>query len=644
MDNRPQSDTVSRARTSSAGVERRLSVGAEIQPGGGVHFRVWAPAAREVAVEFDDRTRHPLVAESGGYFSGLVEAACTGTRYRFRLDGGPTALPDPVSRFQPDGPHGSSEIIDPGAFAWRDGEWRGVPRERLVIYEMHIGTFTPEGGWAAASRHLPALAELGITCIEMMPVADFPGRFGWGYDGVDLFAPSRLYGRPDDLRRFVDDAHALGMAVILDVVYNHLGPDGNYLKSFAPAYFTDRHGNEWGEALNFDGPDAAPVREFFVANAGYWIAEYHFDGLRLDATHQIFDGSPDHVLAAIGRRVREAAGGRTTFIAVENDDQVARIVRAPEVGGYGLDALWNDDFHHAARVALTGRREGYYSSYLGTANEFIAVAKHGFLYQGQYSALHGRPRGTLAFDLDPLCFVVCLENHDQIAHSGAGKRGRELSSPGCWRAMTTQLLLGPGIPMLFQGEEFDASSPFLYFADHEAELSRLIAKGRREFLAQFASLALPEMQARIADPGAVETFRRCVLDHAERERHGEALALHRDLIALRQDLFAAGPRRIDGAALGENAWILRYFGEDGDDRLLVVNIGRDRAFETIAEPLFAPAENRSWRLVWSSEDPRYGGTGIPEPIVDGAWRIPGHAAIFLAPTDREMPTPARSGA
>src|SRR5579862_920120 len=344
---------------------RRLPVGAEVQPGGGVHFRVWAPAAREVSVEREGAAATPLHPEGNGYFSLLVPELDGGARYRFRLDNAETALPDPASRYQPDGPHGASQVVDPGRFAWTDGDWPGPSVQSLVIYEMHVGTFTPEGSWDAAARHLPALAHAGITVIEMMPLADFPGRFGWGYDGVDLFAPTRLYGQPDDLRRFVDRAHALGLAVILDVVYNHLGPDGNYLASFAPAYFTDRYANEWGGAINFDGADAAPVREFFVANAGYWIDEYHFDGLRLDATQQIFDASDDPILGAIERRVRLAAGARRTFICAENEAQTTQMVRPRESGGFGLDALWNDDFHHSALVAVTGRSEAYYSDYFG---------------------------------------------------------------------------------------------------------------------------------------------------------------------------------------------------------------------------------------------------------------------------------------
>jgi maltooligosyltrehalose trehalohydrolase len=607
---------------------RRLPIGAELQPDGGVHFRVWAPAAKRAAVEIDGQPSCDLVAESGGYFSGLVAEASVATRYRFRFDHVDFAVPDPASRYQPDGPHGPSEVVDPAAFSWSDGAWQGVPQEKLVIYEFHVGTFTPEGSWAAAAKHLPALVEIGITAVEMMPIAEFPGRFGWGYDGVDLYAPTRLYGGPDDLRRFVDEAHRLGLAVILDVVYNHLGPDGNYLRVFSPDYFSKKHGTEWGEAPNFDGAKSGPVREFFAANAGYWIDEYHFDGLRLDAAHRISDDSDDHILAMIRRQVREAAGGRRhTFIAAENDEQVARIARPAEAGGYGLDAIWNDDFHHAARVRLTGRREFYYRDFSGRAGEFVALAKHGFLFQGQDS----RKRGTTAFDLPASHLVTYLQNHDQIAHSAAGLRGHQLASPGCWRAMTAYLLLSPGVPLLFQGQEFSASNPFLFFADHTGDLGAAIKKGRLEFLAEFPSLATPEMQARLDDPGAPETFRRCVLDHGERDRNAAALSLHRDLITLRGEVSAAGARRIDGATLGDDAWVLRYFGDGVDDLLLIVNLGIDQRHEVIAEPLLAPPDERSWRLKWSSEHPAYGGSGTPDPVVDGVWRIPGQTAIVLEP-------------
>src|SRR6185369_15663527 len=342
--------------------QRRLPVGAETLPSGGAHFRVWAPRRRVVEVAIEGGTRTPLAAEDNGYFSGAVSGARAGTLYKYRLDGG-ESFPDPASRFQPQGPHGPSQVVDPAAYRWRDEGWKGVSLPGQVLYELHVGTFTKEGTWAAAARELPALRELGVTVVEVMPVADFAGRFGWGYDGVDLYAPTRLYGTPDDMRAFVDEAHRVGLGVILDVVYNHLGPSGNYLPQFSERYFTDEYATEWGEPFNYDGEDAAPVREFVVANAGYWIAEFHLDGLRLDATQSMHDASPEHVLAALGREARRAAGARSIIVIAENEPQETRLVRPTEQGGYGLDALWNDDFHHSAMVALTGRSEAYYSDY-----------------------------------------------------------------------------------------------------------------------------------------------------------------------------------------------------------------------------------------------------------------------------------------
>jgi maltooligosyltrehalose trehalohydrolase len=612
---------------------RRMPIGAEPQAGGGVHFRVWAPRCREVAVEVEGLDPTVMEAEPQGYFSCRVQSAWVGMRYRFRLDRSNPALPDPASRFQPAGPHGPSKIVAADGFAWNDRSWSGIPRDRLVIYEMHVGTFTQEGSWQAAARELPALAELGITCIEIMPVAEFSGRFGWGYDGVNLFAPTRLYGRPDDFRRFVDRAHALGIAVILDVVYNHLGPDGNYLTAFSAAYFTDRYANEWGEAINFDGTDAGPVREFFLANAGYWIDEYHLDGLRLDATQQIFDRSEDHILAAIVRQVREAASGRITFVVGENERQEARLLRPPERSGYGLDALWNDDFHHSATVALTGHREAYYTDYRGRPGEFIAAAKHGFLYQGQHYQWQKKARGTPSLDLAADCFVVFLQNHDQVANSGGGQRCHALASPGRLRAMTAYFLLMPGIPMLFQGQEFGASTPFFYFADHESQLAGAVRDGRRGFLAQFPSLANPEMQALLTDPGDFATFRRSVLDNGERQRNTAICSLHRDLLELRREdpVFGQRPGRVDGAVLADESWMLRFFDDDGADRLLIVNLGGDLVLDPAPEPLLAPVEGHGWRLLWSSEEPRYGGAGVVPLDPEGIWRLPGQAAVILAP-------------
>ncbi len=617
---------------------RRLPVGAEVQPGGGVHFRVWAPARRRVEVVTEGGPAAVLEAEGGGYFSGLVRDARAGTRYRYRLDGGDQLYPDPASRFQPDGPHGPSEVVDPGAFTWADGGWRGVSLRGQVLYELHVGTFTPEGTWAAAARELPELAACGVTCVEVMPVAEFPGSFGWGYDGVDLYAPTRLYGPPDDFRRFVDAAHRNGLGVILDVVYNHLGPDGNYLKAFAPAYFTDRHKTEWGEAINYDGPDSGPVREFFAANAGYWVDEFHLDGLRLDATQAIFDDTPDparHILTEIGRRVRAAARGRGTIVVTENEPQLPKLVRPVEEGGYGLDGLWNDDFHHAAMVALTGRNEAYYTDYFGTPQEFVSAVKYGYLYQGQWYSWQEKRRGKPGLDLAPPAFVTFIQNHDQVANSGRGLRAHQLTSPGRYRAMTALLLLAPGTPMLFMGQEFAASTPFLYFADHNPELARLVQSGRAEFLEQFRSIADPAMRNQIAPPHDRRTFERCKLDFSEREKHATLYQLTKDLLRLRREdpaFRAQKPRGLDGAVLGEQAFVLRYFLDDGQDRLLVVNFGRDLHLLTCPEPLLAPPEGMRWRTVLSTEDPRYGGGGTPAADTAGeGWRVLGEAAVVLAP-------------
>jgi maltooligosyltrehalose trehalohydrolase len=455
---------------------------------------------------------------------------------------------------------------------------------------------------------------------------------------VNLFAPTRLYGAPDDFRRFVDEAHATGLGVLLDVVYNHLGPDGNYLKEFSDHYFTDRYGCEWGEAINFDGEGSGPVRELFIANAGYWVDEYHVDGLRLDATQSIHDASPSHIVAAVARSARTAARGRRTVIVAENETQEARLARPPERGGLGLDALWNDDFHHSARVALTGKNEAYYSDYLGRPQELLSAVKWGFLYQGQRYRWQGRRRGAPALDLPPSAFVLFLENHDQVANTADGSRLHARTSPGRWRALTTLLLLAPGTPMLFQGQEFASSRPFLYFADHRPDLAALVEKGRREFLQQFPTLASPEIYARLAPPHDRATFEKCKLDLSERVRNAGAYALHKDLLRLRREdpaFSTQAPRGLDGAVLGDAALVLRFFHEPGGDRLVLINLGRDLELAPAPEPLLAPPEGARWRVLWASDDPRYGGAGVVEPDrEDSGWRIPGEAALVLAPAPR----------
>lgn len=600
----------------------------------GTHFRVWAPQRARVELQLESGpgaiTPLPLERGGNGYHEATIPDLPPGSLYRYLLDGeGP--LPDPASRFQPHGPHGPSQVIDPHSFRWTDHEWRGIDLHGQVLYEMHVGTFTDEGTWSAAAERLPDLVDLGITTVELMPVAEFPGRFGWGYDGVDLFAPYHQYGSPDEFRRFVDRAHALGLGVILDVVYNHLGPDGNYLGSYSPRYFSDAYGTEWGDALNFDGPDSEPVRAFFIENAERWISEYHLDGLRLDATQSVHDAArtTPHILEEITRAARAAAGDRSILVIAENEPQDATLVRPRARGGMGMDAIWNDDFHHAAIVALTGRTEAYYADYLGAPQEFVSSARWGFLYQGQHYVWQRKRRGAPAFDLPPAALVTYLQNHDQIANSGRGERIDRLASPARLRAMTTLLLLGPWTPMLFMGQELASPTPFLYFADHEGDLAAAVREGRREFLAQFPSLSSAEIPA----PDDPETFRASRLIRDDSERARQALRLHRDLIRLRREdpvLSMRRDRGIDGAVLGANAFLLRYFG-DREDRLLLVNPGREMNFSPAPEPLLAPGSSRGWTLRWSSEDPVYGGAGAPAPEqADGRWHLPAECAMLLA--------------
>lgn len=601
----------------------------------GTDFRVWAPDRRSVEVVLADRVV-PLGAEPRGWFGGRVAEVGDGDRYRLRLDGD-VDVADPASRWQPEGPHGPSEVVDPDRYRWRDGGWGGPVAPRPVFYELHVGTFTDEGTWRAAGERLPALAELGITVIELMPVADFPGAFGWGYDGVCLFAPCHGYGTPDEMRAFVDRAHGLGLGVVLDVVYNHLGPDGNAIPALARDFFSRTHTTDWGDAINFDGPCAAPVRSFYLANARHWIEEYHLDGFRFDATQDIHDGGDDHILAAVAREARSAARGRRVLLVAENEPQEELLVRAPREGGCGLDAIWNDDFHHSARVALTGRREAYYSDYLGSPQELVSAAKRGFLYQGQWYAWQGKRRGTDARGLPQSRFVNYLENHDQVANSAAGERLATLVGPARLRAMTALLLLMPGGALLFQGQEFGSTRPFLFFADHQAELARAVRRGRAEFLRQFPSLDVPEVRARLADPGARSTFEACVLDDREREDNAAWRRLHRDLLRLRHGdavLGVADPD-VDGAVLGPDALALRWFGAE-EDRLLVLNLGRDLHLLPVPEPLLAPPAGTAWRTLWSSESPDYGGRGAPEPeTTSGGWRVPGQSALVLAPERSE---------
>ncbi len=621
---------------------RKFAIGAEPTEAG-THFRVWAPAARLLeVVERSPKSAaagkaHALTRGDDGYFSGLVPTLRDGHLYSLRLDGQAALLPDPASRYQPLGVHGPSQIVDPSKYRWSDAGFAGTRERGQVLYELHVGTFTQAGTLRAAEDQLGHLVETGITTIELMPLAEFPGDFGWGYDGVGLWAPTRLYGEPDDLRRFIDRAHQLGLAVILDVVYNHLGPDGAYLKSFSSGYFTDRYSNEWGEAINFDGEESLPVREFFVENARYWVLEYHFDGLRLDATQSLFDASERHIIADVVSAVQAAAKsqGRRSYVSAENEPQHTRLVRDRKQGGYACDALWNDDFHHTARVAATGRREAYYHDYKGTPQELISALRWGYLYQGQHYHWQKKKRGSSALGLSARHFVTYLQNHDQVANSLAGQRLGQLCEPALLRALTTLWLLSPPTPMLFQGQEFGATSPFYYFAHHTGDLAQQVREGRREFLTQFPSIASPEAGAVLVDPSDRATFERCKLDFGERERNAPLYRLHKDLLALRCEQAAFRDQDAEsmyGAVLSEQSFLLRFFCPAGD-RLVVVNLGPELELDPAPEPLLAPPDGSSWTPLLCSEDVKYGGAGFVPPHQDGRWRLTPRAASVLAATD-----------
>jgi len=597
----------------------------------GVVFTVWAPAQRELALVIDGRPDIRMTPEPEGYFTTRVSDVREEDRYWFRLAQG--LRPDPVSRFQPDGPFGPSMVVDPHAYRWRTRNWTGAaPRHRQVIYELHIGTFTMDGTWTSARERLPHLASLGVTTLEVMPIAEFDGRFGWGYDGVFLFAPYHGYGTPADVRGFVDAAHAAGLGVILDVVYNHLGPSGNVLHEFSPSYFADE--TEWGQGFNLDGECSGPVRHFMRENVRHWLEEYRFDGLRFDATQALIDRSPIHIVHELTDHGRASVAPRRIYLTAENERQDASLVRQSDTDS-GVDSLWNEDWHHSAVVALTGRREAYLSDYQGTAQEFASMARSNLLYQGQWYSWQKQPRGSDSRHHPHAAFVCFLENHDQVANIGTGRRLHHGVDRGKWRALSTLLVLGPSAPLLFQGQEEAVEQPFTYFADHQPPLSDLVQRGRVEFLSQFPSLSSQEVRERLPVPSDEEAFKACRIDWRTTTAGQEARELYTDLIALRHAdpvLSRLGTREVtvDSSAPTADLVLVRYTaGEDA--RLLLINLGALTCC-AMNDPLFAPDQHHRWELVFCCEQLKYGGDGVHTSFTEGRWRLQAHCAWLFRST------------
>jgi malto-oligosyltrehalose trehalohydrolase len=509
--------------------------GAEISDGI-TRFRLWAPGAATVGLAIEGRAPIvPMRRDEAGWHEVRLDRAPAGTLYWFVLPDG-MRVPDPASRCQPRDAHGPSEVIDPTAYRWQDGDWRGRPWHEAVIYELHVGAFTEAGSFTAVIERLDYLRDLGVTAIELMPLADFPGRWGWGYDGVDLYAPDSSYGRPEDLKALVDAAHARGIMVLLDVVYNHFGPDGNYLPVYAPQFFTERHHTPWGAAINYDGAHSDPVRAFAIHNALYWIEEFHLDGLRLDAVHAIIDDSPRHLLLELAERVRALAGDRHVHLILENEENAARLLARDEAGRpLHYTAQWNDDVHHVLHTAATGEDAGYYVEYRGDTAKLARSLAEGFAFQGEMMGYRGHPRGEPSAGLPPTAFVAFIQNHDQIGNRAFGDRLGATTPPDALRAIAAVALLLPQVPMLFMGEEWNAAQPFPFFCDFEGELADAVRDGRRREFARFPEFQDPAKRDRIPDPQSEATFRSAKLAWDDRTQldHANMLDWYRRVLAVR---------------------------------------------------------------------------------------------------------------
>jgi len=599
----------------------RASLGAN-RKGGLTTFEVWAPATSQVEVILESGLAPsrvvPMKRMEDGYFRVSLREAEPGTLYRFRLDGrGP--FPDPASRFQPLGVHGPSQVVDPLAFPWTDGAWRGLGLGPLLLYELHVGSFTPAGTFRGVLERLPYLHDLGVTAIELMPVADFPGLRNWGYDGVALFAPARCYGTPDEFRALVDAAHRLGLGVHLDVVYNHFGPDGAYQGAFSPDYSSRTHRTPWGETLNFDGPGNGPVRAYVVENALRWVREYHLDGLRLDATHAIVDASPRPIVAEITTAIQEAVAPsqRQVLVIAEDVRNLRRIVEPAADGGWGADAVWSDDFHHQVRRALAGDRDGYFADFEGSTAQIAETIRLGWFYHGQYAPYFGSSRGTDPRGIPAERFVFFLQNHDQVGNRAFGDRLHHAIDLAAWRAASTLLMLLPETPLLFMGQEWGASTPFLYFTDHHGDLGRSVTAGRRQEFSWFAAFAENASRAPIPDPQDPATFdaSRLRWEEQAREPHQSLLQLNRYLLQLRRTEPALRwPERAGDPAVvawGDDVILLRRDAPGARPILAAIRLRGSGAVDLGEHPLARLAGEGPWTRLMTTEDRPFASEAAP---------------------------------
>jgi maltooligosyltrehalose trehalohydrolase len=583
-----------------------LRLGAVVD-GTSTHFRVWAPEAESIAVVLEAGERRPMTRRGGGTFDVSVEDVRHGDLYRIELDGA-QVFPDPASRFQPEGVHGPSMVIDPARFIWTESYWDGIALPDLIFYELHTGTFSPEGTFEGVHGRLSFLHDLGVTALELMPVAEFPGRWNWGYDHAALYAPSRAYGTPDDLRTLVDGAHSLGMAVFLDVIFNHLGPDGAYVAAVAPM-FTERHTTPWGRAINLDDRHAEGVRRLFIDNALMWLTEYHFDGLRLDATHALIDDSDPHFLSELKEAVEQIDEGPARILIAEDHRNDHRLLLPREEGGYQLDAVWADDFHHQMRNLTAGDDDGYYVDYAGTTTaDLAATINRGWFYDGRISTRTGAPRGTDPSPIRPEQCVVCIQNHDQVGNRPSGRRLHHDIRADLYRAASAVLLFVPELPLLFMGQEWAASTPFLFFTDHDEPLGSLVSEGRKQEFSSFEGF-----RGTVPDPQDSDTYFRSRLNWAEldEEHHARMLELYRDLVHLRPHL----PAEIHASAEGSSCLRIRR----GRIELLASFRGGTSV---------RPSEGSS--VVLHTEDAKYATAGRAPELADDRVRFPVPSAIVLA--------------